>query len=54
VNSVISARQLRFISYKMQLLQNWWERVPFSARLVLFVASLLGMVLGGSAGGYWD
>jgi hypothetical protein len=38
----------------MRLLQNWWDRAPFSARIVVFVVSIVGMILGGSAGGYWD
>ena len=38
----------------MHLFESWWERVPLYARVGLFVASIIGMVLGGSAGGYWD
>jgi len=34
--------------------QNWWERAPSYVRVVLVVASIVGMVLGGSASGYWD
>jgi hypothetical protein len=38
----------------MRFLEGWWERVPMYARVALFIVSILGMVLGGSASGYWD
>jgi hypothetical protein len=38
----------------MRFLEGWWERIPVYARIVLFVVSVIGMVLGGSASGYWD
>jgi hypothetical protein len=38
----------------MPLFQSWWERAPLCARVVIFVVSILGMVLGGAASGYWD
>jgi hypothetical protein len=38
----------------MRLLQAWWERVPRPARIVLFGISVIGMILGGSASGYWQ
>jgi hypothetical protein len=34
--------------------QNWWERAPLIARVALFVAAIVAMVLGGSAQGYWE
>jgi len=34
--------------------ESWWERVPLYARVAVFVVSIVGMVLGGSAGGYWE
>jgi hypothetical protein len=38
----------------MHLFGNWWERAPVYLRVALFVASITGMILGGSASGYWD
>ena len=38
----------------MHLLQAWWERVPRTARIALFGISVIGMILGGSASGYWQ
>jgi len=38
----------------MKLFEGWWERVPFLARIVFFVVSIVGMILGGSASGYWQ
>lgn len=38
----------------MHLLQAWWERVPRPARIALFGISVIGMILGGSASGYWQ
>ena len=38
----------------MRFLEGWWERIPVYARIALFVVSVIGMVLGGSASGYWD
>jgi hypothetical protein len=38
----------------MRLLEGWWERAPLYARIVLFAVTIIGMVLGGSASGYWD
>jgi hypothetical protein len=38
----------------MQLFGNWWERAPLYVRIALFAATVVGMVLGGSASGYWD
>jgi hypothetical protein len=35
-------------------LAKWWERAPLYLRVSLFVASIVGMVLGGSASGYWN
>jgi hypothetical protein len=36
------------------LLEGWWERLPRLAQVGLFVISILGMILGGSASGYWQ
>jgi len=41
-------------SRRMKLFEGWWERVPFLARIVFFVVSIVGMILGGSASGYWQ
>jgi hypothetical protein len=38
----------------MKLFEGWWERVPFLARIAFFVVSIVGMILGGSASGYWQ
>ena len=38
----------------MRMFESWWERAPLPARVVLFVVSIIGMVLGGAATGYWD
>ena len=38
----------------MGLLQDRWDRAPLLVRLGLCFASIVAMVLGGSAGGYWD
>lgn len=38
----------------MHLLHIWWERVPRVAQLGVFVISVVGMILGGSASGYWQ
>jgi hypothetical protein len=38
----------------MRLFENWWERAPLFARICLFVASIVAMVLGGAAGAYWE
>jgi hypothetical protein len=38
----------------MQFLEGWWERVPRFARIVLLGISIIGMILGGSASGYWQ
>jgi len=38
----------------MRLLEGWWERLPRAARLALFGISVIGMILGGSASGYWQ
>jgi hypothetical protein len=40
--------------HSMRFLEGWWERAPMYARVALFVISILGMILGGSASGYWD
>ena len=34
--------------------ESWWERVPLYARFGLVVLSILGMLLGGAADGYWE
>jgi hypothetical protein len=38
----------------MRLFESWWERAPMYARIGLFVASLLALVLGGAADAYWE
>jgi hypothetical protein len=38
----------------MASFHGWWERVPHYARVGLFVVSVVGMILGGSASGYWQ
>jgi hypothetical protein len=38
----------------MRLLQCWWERMPRAARIGMFFLTVVGMVLGGSASGYWQ
>lgn len=38
----------------MRLFGNWWERVPLYVRAGLFAVAIIGMLLGGSASGYWD
>lgn len=38
----------------MAFFESWWERIPACARITLFVVSVTGMVLGGSAGHYWN
>jgi hypothetical protein len=37
----------------MNFLENWWVRVPQAARIVLFLASISAMALGGAADHYW-
>src|SRR5216683_5853068 len=39
---------------QMRFFEKWWERAPFYARVALFVVSIVGMLLGGAADGYWD
>jgi len=38
----------------MRFFEGWWERAPLYARVVLFAVTIIGMILGGSASGYWD
>ena len=38
----------------MRFLESWWERAPRVVRLVLTVAPLVAMLLGGSADHYWE
>jgi hypothetical protein len=38
----------------MKYLHAWWMRGPQVLRVALAVASIAGVVLGGSAGRYWD
>jgi hypothetical protein len=38
----------------MRWFEGWWERIPWYLRITLFVVSVVGMILGGSASGYWD
>jgi hypothetical protein len=38
----------------MRLFEHWWERAPLVLRLALFVVSIVGLVLGGSADHYWE
>jgi hypothetical protein len=38
----------------MRFLEAWWERMPRLARIALFSVSIVGMILGGSASGYWQ
>ena len=38
----------------MRFFESWWERAPLYVRIVLFVASILALVLGGSAEGFWE
>ena len=38
----------------MRFFEKWWERAPFYARVILFVASIVGLLFGGAADGYWD
>jgi hypothetical protein len=37
----------------MNFFENWWTRAPQAARIVLLLASLSAMVLGGAADHYW-
>ena len=34
--------------------ESWWERVPLYVRIGLFMVLVVGVILGGSAGGYWE
>jgi hypothetical protein len=38
----------------MRFFENWWERAPLYARIGLFVASLVAIVVGGGADAYWE
>jgi len=37
----------------MQFFDNWWTRGPQVIRVALVLASLAGLVLGGSADHFW-
>lgn len=37
----------------MNFLEYWWGRMPQAARIVLFLASISAMALGGAADHYW-
>jgi len=43
-----------FARFDMRFFENWWERGPVLLRLGLILASLLAVVLGGSADHYWE
>ena len=38
----------------MKFFENWWERTPVYVRVVLFAASIVGLVLGGASDAYWE
>jgi hypothetical protein len=38
----------------MRFFESWWERAPFYARVGLFVLTIVGLILGGAAEGYWE
>jgi len=38
----------------MRFFENWWERAPLYARIGLFVASVVAIVVGGGADAYWE
>ena len=38
----------------MRFFDNWWERAPLYARVALLVLSIVAVLVGGSADGYWE
>jgi hypothetical protein len=38
----------------MRFFENWWERAPLCVRIGLFVATLVGLIVGGPADAYWE
>ncbi len=38
----------------MRLFEGWWQRAPLYARVALAAVTIVSMLLGGSASGYWN
>jgi hypothetical protein len=38
----------------MRFFEGWWQRMPLYVRAALCVVSIVAMLLGGSASGYWQ
>jgi len=53
-NEWLESRCSKEAEVLMRFLEAWWERVPRVARIAMFGVSVIGMILGGSASGYWQ